>query len=78
MLIPGQNRRLREAEYYIICVLRLNYASACGESPEVTATPHFLPIATIAASGGSRLWLDRYTFAPHFCFFITMQLGIWS
>lgn len=77
MLIPGQNRRLREAEYYIICVLRLNYASACGESPEVMAKPHFLPIATIAVSGGSRLWLERYTFAP-VSFFIIMQLGIWS
>lgn len=77
MLIPGQNRRLREAEYYIICVWRLNYASACGESPEVTATPHFLPIATIAVGCGCRLWLDGYTFAP-FWFFIIMQLGIWS
>lgn len=64
MLIPGQNRRPREAEYYIICVLRLNYASVCGESPEVTAPPHFLPIATTAAGGGSRLWLDRCTLAP--------------
>lgn len=77
MLIPGQNRRLREAEYYIICVWRLNYASAGGESPEVTAPPHFLPIATLAVSGGSTLWLDRYTFAP-VSFLIIVQLGIWS
>lgn len=46
----SQNRRLGEAEYYIICVLRLNYASACGESLKVTAAQHSLPIAKVTVA----------------------------
>lgn len=54
------DRRLREAVYYIICVLRLNYASACGESLKVADTQHFLPIAKITARGGIRIWFERF------------------
>lgn len=73
----SQNRRLREAEYYIICVLRLNYASACGESLKVSATRHFLPIAKVTVCGGSGLWRERYAFSAVF-FYIVMDFGIRS
>lgn len=71
------DRRLREAVHYIICVLRLNYASACGESLKVTDTQHFLPRAKITVSGGSGFWLERSTF-PSVLFWIILQFGIRS
>lgn len=73
----SQNRSVREAEYYIVCVLRLNYASACGESLKVTAPQHFLPIAKVTVCGGSGLWLERYAFSPVW-FYIIMDFGIRS